>query len=1235
MSHSAHPVTLDVLRFPLTGSRLIEASAGTGKTFTIAALYVRLVLGHGNQQAFSRPLMPPEILVVTFTDAATQELRDRIRSRLAEASRCFQPPVDTDAATSCKPDPFLLALRAEYPDEQWPACARKLQLAAEWMDEAAVSTIHSWCNRMLSEHAFDSDSLFSQTLETDQSELLQEVVRDYWRIFFFPLTEGEVQILRGWWLSPDELYRSVVSLLDYVTQISSDIPPAVVFAETQAEKKRLLQELKAPWPVWCDELQALLEGAIAAKVVNGRKIQARYFNPWLDKIRHWAASDESELRLDKGWERLTPAGLLDGWKTGEVPPQHPALNAMATLQESLKMLPEARGGILRHACGWVACRFRQEQERRAQMGFNDLLTRLHVALRGENGPHLAEIIRSQFPLAMIDEFQDTDPLQYQIFDTIYQVALNDPCRGLILIGDPKQAIYAFRGADIYTYLRARRDTEGRHYTLGTNYRSTAAIVEAVNHLFFQAEKRPAGAGAFLFRDNQGRNPVPFLTVNAQGRDEIWQDGASGAASVALTLLCSPAEQGLSASDYRQTMAVVCAREIVQLLQRGQNRQAGFVIAGELLHPVQPGDIAVLVNTGREASAIRQALAVRGVRSVYLSDRESVFTSRQAEEIAGWLAACADPDNERLLRAALATASLGMSWQALDRLNHDELEWEARVQQFRDYQHCWRRQGILPMLRRLMWDFDVPRRLLSGEDARALTDLLHLSELLQQASMQLDGEHALLRYLDEQRQHATQQTEVLRLRLESDAAQVKVITVHKSKGLEYPLVFVPFACSFRAVTPTDLPLKWHDDDGQQHIELSASEASIARADHERLGEDLRKFYVALTRARHAIWLGVAPLKGMEKSALGYLLNGGAVIEPMALAGALTALGNAHCCVNMATDVELAPYRQQLTESTLGDNPPLPDRRYRRWRITSYSGLAIAPQGRYIGNGEGLFPLHGELQSAAQAIFSESQERVTALVSRHPGDDMYSFPRGAVPGNFLHGLLEWAGREGFAGLAQDRNRVADQVARRCQRRGWEHWIPILTDWLMALFQQPVPLVTHDGNTAQMILSGLSAGQYQVEMEFWFSLSQVQTVYLDRLVTATLLPGSPRAVLLPDELNGMLKGFIDLVFEHQGRYYILDYKSNWLGAEASDYQQAQMEQAMLQHRYDLQLVLYLFALHRLLKSRLPDYDYERHMGGALYLFLRGSEASGGGVFSLCPDKRLIEQLELLFIGDQQGEL
>ncbi|WP_253445277.1 exodeoxyribonuclease V subunit beta [Halomonas sp. Y3] len=1250
------PPILDPIRLPLTGSRLIEASAGTGKTFTIALLYVRLVLGprdEADTASFPRALTPPEILVVTFTNAATRELRDRIRARLVEAAEAFQSPLGGQTPKSAEGSDPLLALRDSYPEARWPACARRLQLAAEWMDEAAVSTIHAWCHRMLREHAFESGSLFSLEMNLDQSELELEVARDYWRSFYYALDAEALAVVTRYWKSPDALAEDVRQLKGQVALLPDAPPPAGALASMQAERARELAELKAPWPTWLDELAERLEAAAAAKAFDQRKLNSRSRADWLARLRHWAQDPElaTPALTDAAWKRLTPEGIAEIWKTDE-PLDHPALRALAALPERLEALPDARADLLAHAVRWMSERRARVQQRRAELGPDDLLARLDDAFAGPSGQLLAEQIRRQFPVALVDEFQDTDPVQYRLFDHVYRLAeAPDPeaPSGILLIGDPKQAIYAFRGADIHTYLQARRDTAGRHVTLGTNFRSATAMVAAANRVFQHAEAHPAGRGAFLFRSPEGDNPVPFLPVAAKGRKEsLTRDGEP---LPAMTLWHLPAgeggDNGLSKSAYFDAMAPRCASRMAELLMEGRAGRTGFSAPGEPFRPLKPSDLAVLVNNGSEARAIRSALLARGIKSVYLSDKESVFETPAALELEMWLAACAEPDSERRLHGALAMPSLGLSLAELDALQHDELAWESRVLQFRTYHRQWQRQGVLPMLHRLLADFTVPTRLLrstSGE--RHLTDLLHLGELLQEASAELDGEHALLRHLSEARAHPPQQADTHRLRLESDADLVQVITIHKSKGLEYPLVFLPFICAFREKKAGDLPLTWHDASGRQRLSLEPDETALARADDERLGEDLRKLYVALTRARHATWLGIAPLRGLERSAVGQVLTAGAPLSSSSTDGLLEALFPlAQGAAETELKVEPAPAPSDLVVPMATSDEALrealtPARRAReRWWIASYSALRLG--GESIGGGEEEPALLEEPESAL-LIEPETALEATAREMRDEpsdpvqaaqpvsDDSLHRFPRGPAAGTFLHGLLEWAGAEGFARLAAEPERLNDTLARRANLRGWRERIPALQAWLRGLLacELPVPNAP-EGPVAPLRLERLESARYQVELEFWFSAHRVDTRRLDALVSAHTLGGAARPALERDRLNGMLKGFIDLVVEHEGRFYVLDWKSNFLGRDDAAYSEAAMAEAVREKRYDLQYCLYLLALHRLLRSRLPDYDIDRHLGGALYVFLRGLNAPSRGVHRERPPRELIEALDALFQG------
>ncbi|WP_409526693.1 PD-(D/E)XK nuclease family protein, partial [Pseudomonas sp.] len=288
----------------------------------------------------------------------------------------------------------------------------------------------------------------------------------------------------------------------------------------------------------------------------------------------------------------------------------------------------------------------------------------------------------------------------------------------------------------------------------------------------------------------------------------------------------------------------------------------------------------------------------------------------------------------------------------------------------------------------------------------------------------------------------------------------------------------------------------------------------------------------------------------------------------------------------------------------------------WWIASYSALRVGEQ-----------TLGADSSQAQQLLDDEVAD--TQPIREVPGDggDIHRFPRGPNPGTFLHGLLEWAGREGFAEVAGNPKLIERTVGQRCNRRGWTGWIPTLSQWLQRLLNEPLP-----AGPSQLTLAQLQ--HYQIEMEFWFASHNVDAEQLDRLVARHTYPGTARPAAQPTLLNGMFKGFIDLAYELDGRYYVADYKSNWLGPDIQAYDTQAMEKAILEHRYDLQYVLYLLALYRQLRARLPDYDYDRHVGGALFIFLRGASSSGHGVYFARPPRELIEALDALFRGAHQPE-
>lgn len=1229
---------LDALTLPLQGLQLIEASAGTGKTYTLAALYLRLVLQRG--------LFPPQILVMTFTEAATAELRDRIRERLAQAARFF-------AGDRAAPgDEFLCKLAAQIDAAHWKDAAQRLDVAAQWMDEAAIFTIHGWCSRMLKTHAFDSAALFEQSRVDDAERLKQNAVQDYWRRWFYPLPADALGALKTVGDSPQALQAKLAPLwrlAERAPAVADTAPAPAVAAAANAPVapampaptagalpqptallarwaawQRVRVSLETPArAAWTEPVANALREAATAKWIKG--VRQDHFADWLAQMLAWAQGGVIET---KTLARFTLSALTaKGWAKAL---DWPVFGLIETLHAHVLLEPDIAADLLAHAAQETTQAIQRAKARAAQFDFSDLLQNLYHALQDSDA--LASAIAAQYPVALVDEFQDTDPWQFGSLSKIYscksnknkdyspiQSEISDVATALIMIGDPKQAIYSFRGADLATYLAARTQAQGI-YTLPGNYRSTSGVVAAVNRVFGQA--------------NAPFGDVPFQPVEACNQDVLPLQVA-GAPQVAMTVWHQAFDQPPTKPILLRTMAALFASQMVALLQSGAARSA---------------DMAVLVRDRHEAAAIRTALAARGVRSVYLSERDSVFASAQASDLWRILRAVANPGNTRLVRAALATRTWGLDWAALQALLTDEVAWDVLVEQFLHWQQVWRTRGLLPMLYRLLHDQQWPVRLLAdaAQGERALTNVLHLGELLQAQSLQVQGEGALIRYLENQLRQPQAVGEAAQLRLESDAHLVQVVTYHKAKGLEYPLVFLPFVALFKPEKPDS-----------------------ARSDAERLAEDVRLLYVALTRAKQALWLGVAQTRGdmdgdrpMPQSALSLLLG------------------------RQSSDDLLARLQSWACDDiAVADAPPA--------SATRYQPLAAQPRHQAARTPKRLHASHWWSASfsaltrtlAFGAAYSERDERLqdaqldnappeeAALASPALSQDGYDdsgqaradtsaaapdlfahappyndFPAGSAYGTLLHDLLEWQAQHGWPAARHDiaaadhadtANRggsddssAADE-SDSALRAEWLHLLAqqsqrlaltaeqcaLLADWVPQIIQQKLSLALIDKGQTAIQLKALDSASLWPEMGFTLPVQRLHSTQLDARITQHVWPHAPRAPLQPCQLQGMLTGFIDLVFVHQGRYCVLDYKSNKLDA----YDGAHLQQAMLAHRYDVQATLYLLALHRLLRARLPDYDFDRHMGGALYVFLRGIDQPGAGCVHLRPPRALIASLDL----------
>lgn len=1131
------------LQLPLSGVRLIEASAGTGKTFTLTTLVLRLLLERGASMA--------DILAVTFTRAATQELRQRIRRRLRVARRLLDvwDDIVVDALQG-EAVPTCAVLRAAIVREGGgdAGIARvrdRIEAALLQLDEATIATIHGFCHRALREFGFRAGQLAAQTVVDDAGEVWSEVAAELWRAAANAPQPDDFAFMTALWDTPDAMASALKSLCDRTREMYPRAGESPAAASLHALRARAL---------------------------------ARY-----------------ETRMDERGQCDQDAVIERVWRATE-------------------------------------------------------------------DDAFASRVAARWPFLLIDEFQDTDPRQWDIFRRLFEAA--EPVRRwLCLIGDPKQAIYRFRGGDLETYLRAKAyaraqtdkaargasasDTLGGMVDgttadavaeLGDNHRSTPAVLCAIETLFT--------AHALPFIEER----VAFHPVRAAGAAHDDDLSVDGMPVPGLTMhWLPPAPQDPKAhhssslfkgvrgkDDEFALMADAAVHAVAGLLAHGRLR------VGERVRALRPADIAILTTTNDQATLMRETLARAGIGAALLSGA-SVFAGEAADDLHTVLAGLIEPDAPGRFRAALATTLLGCDAGVIAMLAQDE---EQRTSggaaprsaagvgvddgrmladtlrtRFAQAAEHWRLRGPLPALLPFITDA-APRWLREAGGQRRLTDALHLAELLQAESAVRAAPAEQLQWFAQQRAQAARAGragvgEDRQLRMEADADAVQISTVHRSKGLEYAVVVLPFVAHRKRDRSQGLD---HDDflDANQRparawrckglLEPADADAIDIEVEREEQAEAQRQLYVALTRAKHALHVVWSRNDTTGTTALYRLLHGGAAAQLKDLPDAATmraqveriAAASAGAIVLRAFDPTTPLPRADAPVDASTRTPPA--RTARRHlsagaRLHSFSSL-------HARGGEPV-PERGAIDEGRVGPDGAALDDAVIVSGDEGGLGGTAF------GNAVHDVLEAAD----AGAWRRPPPIGGPAHGDRAEEG--RWPDTERDLLeRALRRQGLAATpAHLAQTARLVSRALNVplpGDVRLcdwpstrlvrELPFHFRLRPLR---LETLYAVLASHGYPRAGRpAGGALEGLMHGYIDLVYrDAHGRHHVLDYKTNRLPAYDPD----SLRRAVRVQDYDLQYLIYLVALRRWLRLRHGvDYDDARHLGGAVYLFLRGIDLS-----------------------------
>lgn len=1149
------------------GRSLVEASAGTGKTWTIGVLYLRLLL--------EQKRTPRQIVVATFTNAAAAELSERLRERLlqalAEAARHGEDE-GSETAADMSMDRAWLRRRWHATPGQRLADIQRLQAALGEFDGAPISTLHALCTRILADHPLAAGVSFRGRAIIDARTLASSLQDDLWRVIAQRRDDDALVLLaRAAGITRADLKKYVPVLMQ------ANVVAGVEGGIDLAAMLRGFDFLKDPaaWAQWAR--------GVAAVHAKGNTRLPRAWNALADAVG--APSPESCERLSEFWNDLTHEKVLKGIKSGGLvqPDVISLIDQTGAIRASMSLLtidlaccnPPLRSFLIA-AQSWCRSVLQARLDAADQTTFDALLCSVRDALEPRDGQRaLADALHTAWPVALIDEIQDTDPVQFGILDAIYRDAAGTPRGRLVMIGDPKQAIYRFRGGDVQAYEAARASVPVQdRLTLDTNFRSSRGYVAAINAFY-------ARTGNIL-GPSASTTTIGYEAVHASGRrDEQPMYSAATGAPVGQPLVLHVLRQSPPDTDLETLALRACAGQIVQALSR-----EGYRIGDA---PLKPGDIAVLLPSHAQIARLSAMLKRRKVPCVAVS-QQSVFGTETARDLRLILHAALRADDAMAMRAALVTRLYGCSLSDIQRLRDTPVEWEGHASRFHVLHGVLERRGPLALVAGLM-EAQAARLLATVEGERILTDLRHLGELLQEAWLACGSGERLEAWFADQVEGSDDGDEdavdARALRLESDADRVKLMTLHVSKGLEFPVVFLPLMWKHGRPVIAGKNAQWLVDEqtGMKCIVLGPARDEVKLQEHE---ERYRMLYVALTRAIHACHVHVlantvkrpddAPLNAIVDPLLQDEAPAGPAwiarsegwsISPDASWSAGEALHAAREARTLPPlPMELLPQRHSF--STLVES---------RHRHKNREDSAAADEAL------------GDLRSPGSDPETFSDQH------GHAALDALAGVAGPDFGDAVHAVFEHR----KAGVPIDALAVRNALSMHGVRPRDGDVTTLseaLANRLQAVIETPL-----DGHAGPRLVD-LNSADMRVEMAFDYVLDAVS---LRALREACEAHGESGLVPTREQhLAGMMSGKIDLVFAHGGRFHVLDYKSNRLGHPerpcVEAYAPAAIETAMQASGYRLQALLYTVALEGYLRARLSvDYVRETHLGDCWYLFIR----------------------------------
>ena len=1403
------PKQLNLAGFDLDKSSMIEASAGTGKTFTISNLVVRLLIEGLKNGNHTEPLDIENILIVTFTNAAASDLRARVLQKIHESRISFDQIKNGIKTIEDFESPFkdiaikcfekylentIDAIDVDKLKDTASVFSRLLTRAERNIDRASISTIHSFCNKALNQiYSFEAGRAFNVNLTQDISLEQKEAKLAVWRSLFYNDNGFDRDLLLnllGFTDPEGDTLKKAVNALEKVRFIDPDegyygFSVKSYYKEGEKELQKTpddriryllddyINSFSRLTQHYLDPLKGY-KGQLISTTPKGEITHGSLYELSSGKIDerapHWAKKTglifleavdsfikEDSVNINNFISKLenlddeTLSKILNQDNSHFVKvnkgSEFANLQQLETFEYSAKEFARAYLDVRRavdtiknelkiSVAIKVILKTDELCERDNVISNDEVLRQLAVALNKDKsrGDVLASLLRKRYPVAMIDEFQDTDPVQFAIFSKLYlnQDAIDESAH-CYLIGDPKQSIYAFRGTDINSYNKAKElilGNKGNVYTLNTNYRSCQNIIKGVNEIFYEYEEpktQESSEGSFSNIESQNSEESlsekkvkidypyvknPFDYYNNSGKEGYldskihfepvnfsdkansvrfyFKDDSSKEIPICnyiREVSFADSQEKPKANDYYGEIAKFVALDVKRCLLEGKIFENGEE------RDVKPSDITILVNDAKENSFIQDALKKQSIQSVYFSDKESVINSEdknynitvteEAANVIYLMEAMCDSTNSPKVNRLLGSSLLRLSSEKfLDSIKSDKLDSEITL--LRVCRDSWEKYGFITAFSQYIYQHDLLCTILETDGGeRSLSNYFQIAEIVQSVNSKVTGSNAQLLWFKELvlNNKGELSEDITKKHLESEQSLVKVMTIHKSKGLEFPIVFTPYESGFMALKSKDSAIYYDPDSKQVSYALDRENKIIGKSVKDlvevaALQEQERLLYVALTRAKLANFITLPSCVSLERKPYQSPLK--KLISLVSKDDSADSKGKPSKRITKKSkdkEVEIDTTKDVVVadpQPTLKavENPELfkkletveLDESIKVQNSISQDCSVSSLDKGAVDNSFTVTSYSAITSGAHNDMFASSADEKETSVEDGDSDDSkdkdlinFNFAKGSTAGSFLHKLMEIV-------LAKDDVDKADKdslynFVNSQLKYDFYHLVSkpgddedtknekivALSQWLYDILNANLLPKAKDGN--QVKLSNLKALDCARELDYFLPCKDFKVRVLNGIchdfyeseVKAFELTSIPE---LPDlkksNFKGFMNGSLDLVAkfvtETGPKFYMIDYKSNYLGNSYSRYTQQKILKSIFESRYDVQILFYSLALYRFLKTSLPNFSYENDFGGVMYLYLRGMnsfDARSSGQFYVKPSEALIERLDKLFNG------